>query len=279
MVYAGAFDSLILNRAVFFAPSDKYDSFIEHLLKYGAAHQEEKIMSVNSLFGDIADSVSIPEPPIPKAEAWNLILRLQKEKEVVGIYLSGHPLDDFKYEWENFATPLDKIEGFQNRKVNVAGFVSKAEHRISQKGTGWGRFGIQDYTGSLEIVMFSDTYARFKSFFEEGSCLYISGEYKQRFNSEEMEFRVQEVKLLETVGAEKTSSITLRIPAERITNELIEQIDNICKTHKGKHELKLEILDLANREKYTYTAVGRKVQVDNDLIEAIKLLGLETSVN
>ena len=109
--------------------------------------------------------------------------------------------------------------------------------------------------------------------------MYITGEYKQRFNSEEMEFRIQEVKLLETVGAEKTSSITLRIPAERITNELIDQIDAICKQYKGKHELKLEILDLANREKYSYTALGRKVQVGNELIEAVKLLGLETSVN
>ena len=288
LAFAGAFDSFDtpaqagkpgLHRATFFQPTDKYESFIEHLLKYGAAHQEDKVMSANSLFGDLTDSVSIPEPVIPKADPWNLILKLQKEKDVVGIYLSGHPLDDFRYEWENFATPLDKIESFQNRKVNVAGFVLKAEHRISQKGTGWGRFTIQDYTGSLEITMFSENYQKFKNFFEEGTCVYVSGEYKQRFNSDEMEFRVSEVRLLETVGAEKTSSITLRIPVETLTNELIDKIEALCKARKGKHDLKMELIDYTNKEKLAFTSLARKVNVDNDFIAAMTGLGVECGVN
>jgi DNA polymerase III subunit alpha len=279
LAFAGAFDAFIPNRAVFFQPSDKYESFLEHLLKYGQAHQEDKLMSTNSLFGDLSDSVSIPEPIAPKASEWGLILRLQKEKDVVGIYLSGHPLDDYRYEWETFATPLDKVDNFQGRKVNVAGFVSKAEHRISQKGTGWGRFTIQDYVSSLEITMFSESYAKFKSFFEEGSCLYISGEYKQRFNSDEMEFRVSEVRLLEAVGAEKTSSITLRIPVERVTADLIEKIETLCKTHKGKHDLKMELIDLTNREKLSFTSMARKVNVGNELIAALEVLGVECGVN
>jgi DNA polymerase III subunit alpha len=279
LAFAGAFDAFIPNRAVFFQPSDKYESFLEHLLKYGQAHQEDKLMSTNSLFGDLSDSVSIPEPIAPKASEWGLILRLQKEKDVVGIYLSGHPLDDYRYEWETFATPLDKVDNFQGRKVNVAGFVSKAEHRISQKGTGWGRFTIQDYASSLEITMFSESYAKFKSFFEEGSCLYISGEYKQRFNSDEMEFRVSEVRLLEAVGAEKTSSITLRIPVERVTADLIEKIETLCKTHKGKHDLKMELIDLTNREKLSFTSMARKVNVGNELIAALEVLGVECGVN
>lgn len=279
LVCAGAFDSFIPNRAVFFQPSDKYDTFIEHLIKYGAAHQEDKMLSVNSLFGDMTDSVSIPEPTIPKADAWGLIQKLQKEKDVVGIYLSGHPLDDYRYEWENFATPLEKVDNFHGRKVNVAGFVSKAEHRISQKGTGWGRFTIQDYTGSLEITMFSENYAKFKSFFEEGVCVYVSGEYKQRYNSDEMEFRVNEVRLLEAVGAEKTSSITLRIPVERLSTELIDSIDALCKTHKGKHELKMELLDYTNKERLSFTSQARKVHVDNELLAALSGLGVECGVN
>lgn len=279
LAFAGAYDSLVPNRAVFFQPSDKFETFIEHLLKYGAAHQEDKIMSTNSLFGDLSDSVSIPEPPLPKAEPWNLILKLQKEKDVVGIYLSGHPLDDFRYEWENFATPLEKIDNFQNRKVNIAGFVLKAEHRISQKGTGWGRFTVQDYTGSLEITMFSETYQKFKSFFEEGTSLYITGEQKQRYNSEEMEFRVSDVRLLETVGAEKTSSVTLRIPVETLTADLLDKIEALCKSHKGKHELKMELIDYTNKEKLAFTSQARKVNVDNDFIAAMTVLGVECGVN
>ena len=279
LAYAGAFDAMGLARASFFAETDKDVPFIEKLLKYGSAFQGDKVMSVNSLFGDLSDSVSIPEPVIPKAPDWGLIFKLQKEKEVVGIYLSGHPLDDFRYEWENFASPLANIENFKGRKVNVAGFVLKAEHRISQKGTGWGRFTIQDYTGSLEITMFSESYAKFKSFFEEGTSVYVEGEYKQRYNSDEMEFRVQNVRLLETVGEEKTSSITLRIPVETVTADLIDRIEKLCVAHKGKHLLRMELIDYQNKDKMTFTSFMRKVTVGNEFIQAMETLGLECGVN
>lgn len=279
LVMAGAFDEQIPNRAVFFQPTEKYETFIEQLLKFGSAYQEDKAMSVNSLFGDMSSTVSIPEPTIPKADQWNLLMKLQKEKDVVGIYLSGHPLDDYRYEWENFATSLDKIDNFKGRKVYVAGFVSRAEHRISQKGTGWGRFTIQDYTGSLEITMFSESYQKFRAFFDEGASLYIEGEYKQRFNSDEMEFRVNEVRLLETIGAEKTKSVTVRVPLEKLDAGFIDNMETICKNFKGKHELRVELIDFQNREKLTFTSLARKVNVDNDFLLAIEKLGLEYGVN
>lgn len=289
LIYAGAFDSFevpastpgkfTLHRAAFFQASDKYDTFIEHLLKYGAAYQEEKIMSTNSLFGDLSATVGIAEPPVPRAEPWGLILRLQKEKDVVGIYISGHPLDDFRYEWENFASPLANVDNFKGRKVNVAGFVLKAEHRISQKGTGWGRFTIQDYTGSLEISMFSETYAKFKSFFEEGASVYVEGEYKQRYNSDEMEFRVLNVRLLETIGEEKTQSVTLKIPVEKISADLIERIEKLCSAHKGKHTLRMELIDFQNKERMAFTSMGKKVNVGNEFLAAMEVLGVECGVN
>lgn len=279
MAYAGAFDSFGLPRATFFTPTEKFDTFIENLLRYGGAYQEDKLMSVNSLFGDLSDSVSIPEPIVPKANDWGLIFKLQKEKDVIGIYLSGHPLDDFRYEWEHFATPLDKIENYKGRKINVAGFVEKTEHRISQKGTGWGRFTIQDYSSSLEILMFSETYAKFKSFFEEGISVYVEGEYKQRYNSDEFEFRVSNVRLLEAVGAEKTSSITLQIPIESLSEDLIDKIEKLCTTHKGKHTLHMELIDRQNKEKMAFTATGKKVNVGNEFLAAMELLGVGCGVN
>lgn len=279
LVYAGALDGFGLHRGVFFAPTERYETFIENLIKYGSAHQEDKLMSVNSLFGDLSDSVSIPEPKSPKAAEWGLIFRLQKEREVVGIYLSGHPLDDFRYEWETFASPIANLENFKGRKVNIAGFVLKAEHRISQKGTGWGRFTIQDYTGTLEIVMFSETYARFRSFFEEGTSLYVEGEYRQRFNSDELEFRAQNVRLLETVGEEKTESVTLKIPLDKITPELIVQIEKLCATHKGKHTLRMELMDFTNKEKLPFVSQTKKVNVGNDFLAAMELLGIDCGVN
>ncbi|MFM8373495.1 MAG: DNA polymerase III subunit alpha [Bacteroidota bacterium] len=279
LVYAGAFDGFGLPRATFFTEDEKEVPFLERLLKYGSSWQEDKTMSAISLFGDLSDSVSIPEPTVPRATEWGLILKLQKEREVIGLYLSGHPLDDFRYEWENFATPLEKVDNYRGRKVNVAGFVTKAEHRISQKGTGWGRFTIQDYTGSLEITMFSESYAKFKTFFEEGTSVYVEGEFRQRYNSDEFEFKVNNVMLMETVGDEKTSSITLKIPVEVISRELLEKIGQLCSAHKGKHTLKIELIDRQNKEKLSFTSGARKVTVGNDFIAAMEMLGVECGVN
>ena len=278
MACAGAFDGQGVHRAAFFAPSDKHESYIEHLLKYGAAYQEEKIVSANSLFGDLSDTVGIAQPVVPKVQPWGLIQKLKKEKDCIGIYLSGHPLDDFRYEWETFATPLDKLDNFKNRKVCIAGFVNKVEHRISQKGSGWGRFTIQDYVGSLEISLFSESYAKFSSFFTEGASLYIEGEHRPRYNSDEMEFRVLNVRLLETIGEEKTTSITLRISVGALSAELIERIEKICNAHRGKHTLRMELLDY-DQKKLSFTSTSRKVQVDNDFITAMTGLGVECGVN
>ena len=286
LAFAGAFDEIPPlqgekggARAAFFAASDKYESFIEHLLKYGAAHQEDKVMSVNSLFGDLSDSVSIPEPTVPKVAPWNLLTLLQREKDVVGIYLSGHPLDDYKFEVENLTTcSLDRIDNFHNQKIKIAGFVTKAEHRISQKGTGWGRFTISDYSGNLELALFSNDYAQFKHYFEEGNCLYITGSQKQRYNSDEYEFKPEKVELLETVGGSQIAAVTLQIPLELLSVDLLNQLDRICKDRKGKHTLKMRLLDRTNKNALPFASVSRKVNADSDFAMEMEKLGVECKV-
>ncbi len=283
LAFAGAFDGLAashpgggMHRATFFAPTDKYDSFIEHLLKYGAAYQEDKIMSVNSLFGDLSDSVSIPEPTVPKTEPWNLLTKLQREKDVIGLYLSGHPLDDYRFEVDNLTTcGLDRVEQFKGQKIHLAGFVTRAEHRISQRGTGWGRFTISDYTGNLELALFSNDYAQFKHLFEEGNCLFITGAYRQRYNSDEYEFKPEKVELLETVSRSKISTVTLHIPVDMLSPGLLNQLDAICKNHKGQHQLKIRLLDYVNQHALSFAATKRKVHADSEFAQAVEKLGLE----
>ncbi len=289
LAFAGAFDSFeeasmvngksTLHRATFFAPTERYDSLIENLVKYGQAYQEDKVMSVNSLFGDLSDSVSIPEPVLPKVEPWNLLTRLQRERDVIGIYLSGHPLDDYKFEVQNLTTcSLDRIDQFRHGKIKIAGFVTKAEHRISQKGTGWGRFTISDYSGALEIALFSNDYAQFRHYFEEGNCLYITGGQKQRYNSEEWELKPEKVELLESVGGSQISAVTLQIPVELLTVELLDRLDAICKSHKGKHTLKMKLVDQASRQTLSFSSLERKVNADSDFAMAMELLGVECKV-
>ncbi len=280
LALAGAFDGMGLDRALFFVPSDRYDSFIEHLLKYGAAHQGQQASVQNSLFGAMAEGVSIPEPALPKFDPWSLIQKLEKEREVTGIFLSGHPLDDYKLEIQHFTTcSLDKLEQYRTQKIKVAGFVIKAEHRISQRGTGWGRFTIQDYAGSLDITLFNEEYQKYKHLFETGAVLYLQGTYEPRWNSEEMQFRLSDVRQLASIAGAMTTSITLTFPLAIITSEMLSNMDDLCKKYKGPHALKMRLLDYENKTSLQLIAKSRKVNATGEFIAALEKLGVEYKLN
>ncbi len=271
------FDSI--PRSTYYAPSEKYDTFLEHLLKYGNAYQNQKAQSANSLFGDSADSM-IPEPKTPPAPHWSLIEKLTREKEVTGIYISGHPLDDYRIEVQNFTTcSLDRIQNFKGANVNVAGIVTSAQHRVNKKGNGWGLFTIQDYNDAVEFPLFGEDYQKFKHLFEAGAVLYIKGSMQKRWNSEEYQLKIKEVRQLDTIGQEMTESITLKLPLERISKELIDDIDNLCNTHTGKHKLKMIFLDRMNKISLDLVASETHVNADADFVQELERLGVQYKVN
>ncbi len=280
LVLGGALDCFdTIHRATYYAPSEKFDTFMEHLLKYGNAYQLQKAQNVNSLFGD-SDDILIPEPKIPEAEAWSLIEKLTREKEVTGIYISGHPLDDYRVEVENFTTcPLDQVDRFKGQSVKLAGIITVAQHRINKKGNGWGLFTLQDYNGMLEFPLFSEDYQKFKHLLETGAVLYIIGSFQKRWNSEEFQLKIKEVRQLDSIGGDLTESITLKLPLERISSEMIDEIDRLCKLRKGKHKLKMVFVDHTNRMSLNLQAADRKVNADNEFIAELDRIGLKYKVN
>ncbi len=286
LVQAGAFDGFIeetdgqMHRATFFAPSDKYDSFMEHLVKYAQAHQGQSGSAATSLFGDMLGDISIPEPKMPKVEPWTLLDKLNRERDMTGIFLSGHPLDDFRAEIQSFTTcSLANIENAKGRPVKIAGFVTMAEHRISKTGNGWGKFSIQDYQGQLEIVLFNEDYQRHKFLFEQGAALFITGIYEQRRFNGEWGFKIQDVRQLAGIADSLTQGITLRLALERITPELVETLDRICTENVGSHTFKIMLLDAANRTSLGMVARDRKVNASSQLTTALDRLGLEYKLN
>jgi DNA polymerase III subunit alpha len=279
LAQAGAFDSFGLSRATFFAPSDKYDSFIEHLLKYGQGYQQQKNSSVNSLFGEAASDTMMTTPTIPKVEEWNLIQKLNYEKDCVGIYLSGHPLDDFKMEMGFANTTLEKIADIRGQKIKLAVFVSAAQQRVAQNGNPWGFFTIQDYSGSYEFRLFKENYARFAPILQVGASVFIEGEMRTRFNSEEYELNIKEVRFLGGLSDDLTESITVMIPIEQISHQMIEDLDVICRKHKGKHKLKVQFLDATNRQTLHLFSPDKKVNANGDFILDIEKHGLRYKVN
>jgi DNA polymerase III subunit alpha len=279
LAQAGAFDSFGLSRATFFAPSDKYDSFIEHLLKYGQGYQQQKNSSVNSLFGEAASDTMMTTPAIPKVEEWNLIQKLNYEKDCVGIYLSGHPLDDFKMEMGFANTTLEKVADIRGQKIKLAVFVSAAQQRVAQNGNPWGFFTIQDYSGSYEFRLFKENYARFAPILQVGASVFIEGEMRTRFNSEEYELNIKEVRFLGGLSDDLTESITVMIPIEQISHQMIEDLDVICRKHKGKHKLKVQFLDATNRQTLHLFSPDKKVNANGDFIVDIEKHGLRYKVN
>ncbi len=281
LAYGGGFDSFGGHRAQYFCASEKYETLVEHALKYGNAYQTQRAASQNSLFGDMSETLSLSEPPLPKCEPWLLLAKLNYEKEVTGIFISGHPLDDFRFEIDNFTScTLEQIEQQpKGRKMNLAGFVTTADHKISKKGTGWGRFIVQDYNGSLEMSLFGEDYQKYKHWFELGATLFLQGAYEPRWNSDEMQFRIADVRPLAEVGAQLTRFITLRLPLEVLDSQLIDNLESLFQAHKGQHFLKLQCIDSINRQALTLTAATHNVMVSSEFLAAVQKLGLDYTVN
>lgn len=276
LVLGGALDEFgDIDRAQYFAPSEKHSSFIEHLIRYGNAYQGQKVESAASLFDDTTD-IMIQEPIPPTCEAWSLIDKLNKEKEVTGIYISGHPLDDYRIEVEHFTTcRLDEMDKAPlNKEVKIAGIVVSARHRVSKKGTGWGQFTIQDYNGSYEFALFKEDYVDYAPRLKEGQCVFITGQMEQRWNSEELQLKVKKVTLLESTAEDLTKEVTLKINIQHINEELLQAISTLCQQHKGKHKLRTELIDQVNKSKQSWRSKKVTVGVNNEFLQALEGLGV-----
>ena len=280
LVLGGAMDRFTeLDRSQYFAPSLKHDSFITHLLKYGNAYVRAKDDQQNSLFQNSSD-VSIPEPSPPQIEPWSLLEKLTKEKEVTGIYISGHPLDDYEMEVKHFTnTSLDNIEAFKDKVVRIAGIISEVQHRISRKGTGYGKFVLQDYNGSLSIQLFKENYQKFKHLMEVGSVVFMKGSYEKGFSGEEYFLRVKELKQLEGVTDDFVRSITIKLPIELIEPEMIDSIETLCTERPGNHKLKICIIDESERMVLSTVSRSFSVNADNDFIQKLGKMNLEYNFN
>lgn len=281
LVLSGAMDGFGLPRSAYFEKSEKYDTYIEHLLRFGQKYQEQKAKNMNSLFGDAMEEL-IDEPPIPEAEPWDKLLELEKEREVVGIYLTGHPLDMYEIELKNFTDcelrqlDLVKKDGAGGR---VAGKVSAARHGVNKKGNGYCFFTLEDYHGSYDFRLFSEDYSRFGSLVAEGQVLHITGTFRKRYNSDELQFQIQSVKLLSTVAEEKIKALTLNLHIGQIDESLIENIRQLTDQYKGDQDLIVRVLEPEQKLDLELRSLSNKVVVDNDFIRELEKLSIKCSLN
>lgn len=278
---SGALDEFGFHRAQYFTPTQSYETYLENALKFGQSYQKKKAEAVMSLFGSI-ENEELNEPKPPTADPWDERDAWEKEKEVIGVYVSGHPLDLYKIELENYVSmELKDLENVAKagRKVAVAGIVTGARMGENKRGDGWSRFTLQDYTGSYEFGMYRETHARHKSLITNGRVVFVEGIFKQRYGSDEVFFNVEQVKLLSTVGEELTKSITLFMNADKISKEYIDEVQNIFMKHKGSHQLKLVLGSQEHEVNLSFRSEKIKVNADADFITALDERGILYKLN
>ncbi len=280
MVMGGAMDCFQgTHRAQYFAPSDKYESLIEHAIRYGQSVQSQKSQTQMTLFGEQSMQM-FHEPMMPQVTPWSLMDKLTKEKEITGIYMSGHPLDDYRLEIEHFTNcPLDMVTSYKDKHLKLAGMVTSADHRVTKKGTGWGIFTLQDFRGSLEVRLFNEDFKKYKDIFEVGTALFVEGFYQLSWKGQDHEFRITSARMLASIGEELTKSITVKLSIDQLDQFLLDSLDKICDQHKGRHKLKLQVYDLEDDFILGLISKSNKVNAASGLIEDLDALGVKYKLN
>lgn len=283
LVNGGAFDSLPgVHRALFYSLEKDGSTFLEKLIRYGNSTQESQNSSQQSLFGDALSGADLPEPSIPVVEPWGSLQRLKNEKEVIGFYISGHPLDLYRFEMSKLINhsirDLKEVEKNKGREMAIGAMVTSVNHRISKNGKPFASFTIEDYDEAYEMMLFGEDYLKFKIWLNQGEFIYIRGKIQDRYNQPgNTEFKISSVQLLSDLRDKMLKSITLKIPVDRVDSVWIEKvIDTIQSAEKGNVtncSVKLKIYDPADNSLHVDLPSKKfKINPHDELIESLQKL-------
>lgn len=248
LALAGGFDNFTeLKREQYFAVNAKNEVFLDTLVRYGNRYQLDKAAAVNSLFGG-ENVVEIATPEIPSAESWSDLERLNKERELVGIYLSAHPLDEFAVVLEHVCntrmTELEDKAALAGREISMGGIVTSVRRGISKSGKPYGIAKIEDYSGSAEIPFFGNDWVTYQGYLGERTFLYIRAVCQPRkYNPNELELRITSMDLLPNVKDELIKKVTVLIPLNQLNGLLVSELGELTDTYRGPTELYFKIVD------------------------------------
>ncbi len=277
LIYSGALDNFTdLHRAqYFFISPNEVMTGLEKLLKFGGQVQLSKTQSTNSLFGDLLMQ-EIPNPKIPNCAVWNLTEQLDYEKEVIGMYISGHPLDNFKFELKNYdIISLSNFNEYKdtitiqpnpNKTLRIAGLVTKEEHRIAKNGNKYGSFIIEDYNGKTEFALFRDDYVKMGDYFKRGNCVCLFVTFGLNYEKTEYRMKVMNVSLLETLKQNLSKQITISLSARDVNDTLIEFLQKNMKKNPGNCRLRIHVNN-TNDDQIQLYSLEKGITINDDLKE------------
>lgn len=246
----------------------------EKVIRYASKLLQEAASAQASLFGDSSGAV-MPMPRIETVEPFSEIEKLHFEREVVGVYISGHPLDNFKFEMDTFCnspiSALNELEGAEGKEFKVGGIVSSVEHKLTKTGRPFGKMAVEDYTGKYEFVLWSDDYLKYKSFLMPGLFLFVEGAVvKKNWGDQALEFKIRNIDLLNELANKRVQGLALKISTDAITTDFIDSLDKLCKKNAGKATLRLYITDEAESIQTELLARASQIKPTNALIRELK---------
>jgi DNA polymerase-3 subunit alpha len=247
-------------------------------MKYGGNLQNAQDSNQISLF-DESNDVEMPEPLAPTVEPWNALYALNREKEVVGIYISGHPLDDFKYEIKTFCSTelseLEDLQSFEKRDIKIAGIVTSAENRVSKKGNKYGHFTLEDFSGPMEMVIFGEDYLRFNMYMVEDACLFVKAKVDKKKFGEEKELKIQSIELLSELRNQHVKELQIKLENKTISASFVQDVFEICSQNPGKCTLRFIIEDPVNKISVNMPSKTFRVDLNDNLIKQLEEKNLD----
>lgn len=277
LVLSGGFDSFGIRREDYFATNAKGEQFLDTLLRYGQIYQQEKAQMQNSLFGAFGDGIEIVRPAVPKSETrWSDIERLNKERELVGIYLSAHPLDEYKIILDNLcnakcAELADRGIALRDREdVTLGGIVTSVQSRFGKSNKPWGIVTLEDFDGPGDLVLFGDDWLNLNGKFIEGAAVYVIGKMQARFsNSDQKELKVTNVELLQSVKEKAVDRITISMITNMLDEQIVEDLSELINSHPGKTKLFFQLRDSQGKNHVLLRSKNSGVDVRHTLIDYI----------
>ena len=273
LAYAGAFDSISgFPRCKFFGADARESSgmtFLEQLMRYGQRFQVEKNNAQQSLFGG-DDHVDIQHPLVPACADWSQLETLNKEREVIGLYLSAHPLDDYAIIMRNMCktqlSELQNLEALKGQEIAVAGMVISVQNLLTKNGKPWGKFTLEDYNGTHEFALFGKDYENFRKYLYTDYFLFIRGKVQPRpYNDKELEFKIVSMMQLSELS-ESIKEMHVQLPVEEVTRTLIDELTARVRESKGQTVLRLNLYDRESQVSLNLFSKSYKVGITRELV-------------
>lgn len=243
LVTAGGLDSFGYHRAQYLHLVDATTTVLDNLVNYGQKNQQDSMNLQATLFGEL-DGFEVTKPNIPDCELWHDYEKSKKEKELIGIYLTSHPLDPYKLEMQLLCTPVEELnsglETFKGKEINIAGIITAKREGKTKTGKDFGILTLEDFSGTYELAFFGKDYTDFRQYFIDETAIYVKGKVGPKWGKEgnELTFTIQKVGLLEALTENAIRSITLQVDIEKLTLETVTEIHELFTTDVNSESYK-----------------------------------------